>query len=91
MTVETQALIAAGDARKTELVEMAGGLYALSEGHRQLNGLRQVRSSSTVSLEASGDASYFGPDAESPGAGLAVISSVGVGRTAEEVGNLVVN
>ncbi len=51
MTVEPQALIAAGDARKTELVEMAGGLYALSEGHRQLNGLRQVRSSSTVSLD----------------------------------------
>ena len=45
----------------------------------------------TVSSEANGGASYLGPDPEGSGAGLAVINSVGVGRTAEKVGNLVVN
>jgi hypothetical protein len=53
--------------------------------------LRQVRPSWTVNSEASRDASYLGPDPEGSGAGLAVISSVGVGGPAEEVGNLVVN
>jgi hypothetical protein len=59
--------------------------------HRQLNWLRQIPPSWTVSSEASGDAGYLGPDPEGSGAGLAVISSIRVGRTAEEVGHLIVN
>ncbi len=68
-------------------LEACGG----SHRHRQLNRLRQVRPSWTVNSEASGDASYLGPDPEGSGAGLAVISSVGVGGTTEEVCHLIVN
>lgn len=70
---------------------LAAAVRQFIEGHRQLNGLRQVGPSWTVSSEANGDASYLGPDPEGSGAGPAVINSVGVGRTEEEVGNLVVN
>jgi hypothetical protein len=59
--------------------------------HYQLNGLRPVRPSWTVNSEASGDAGYLGRNPEGFVAGPAVITSVGVGGTVEEVGDLIVN
>ena len=76
MTADVQALIAAGDVRKAELIEMAGGLYSLSEVASLLKLPEQLieewRKAGTIIAVRAGDdhgypACQFGPNGIVPG------------------------
>ncbi|MBO1909686.1 hypothetical protein J4G37_33415 [Microvirga sp. 3-52] len=76
MTPDTQELMAAGERRKVELIEMAGGLYTLPEVASLLNISEQLvderRKAGTIIAVRSGEgygypACQFGPDGMVPG------------------------
>ncbi|ANY84583.1 hypothetical protein BB934_41085 (plasmid) [Microvirga ossetica] len=76
MTTDLQALIAAGDIWKAELIEMAGGLYSLLEVASLLNVPEQLieerRKVGTIIAVKTGDghgypACQFGPNGMAPG------------------------
>jgi len=76
MTTDLQELIAAGDARKAELIEMAGGLLTLQAVASLLNSPEQLvearhKAGEIIAVKAGEDYGYpacqFGPDGILPG------------------------
>jgi hypothetical protein len=76
MTTDVQALIAAGDIRKAELIEMAGGFYSLSEVASLLKVPEQLieerrKAGTIIAIRAGDDHGYpacqFGLDGIVPG------------------------
>ena len=62
----------------------------ISARHRQLNDLRQVHPFRSIGSGTRG-ACHLAPDSEGLSSGRTMISCIGVGRTAEEVRDLIMN